>query len=161
MSLPDEPPPLPTAPNVPTPATGAAPVQSPAPKGGQRVVQVSQTRSAPLPDPGELQAYKDISPELFDAIVSEFKENGRHRREMESRAMALDEQVVPQLVQLDAWGLGSATLIVVLALAAIVVASVLGDTGAAVATAISAVLLAVPGIINAAKRRPQKTETKD
>lgn len=146
---------------APTPAVGSTPVQSPAPNGGRRMVQVSQTRSAPLPDPSELQAYRDISPDLFEAIVSEFTQNGAHRRDMESRSMALDEQVVPSLVRLDGWGLASATLIAVLALAAIVVANVLGDKTAAVGTAIPAVLLAIPGIINAAKRRPPKPDTKE
>lgn len=117
-----------------------------------RVVGIAQ-RSGPLPDAGELQAYREHSPEAYEAILREFQANGEHRREMERRSMALDEVVVPGLLKLDDRGLKFSFGLGVLAMIAVTVAGLIGSTSAAVGTAIPAVLIAIPGIIRATKRQ--------
>jgi hypothetical protein len=40
-------------------------------------------RQAPIPDPAELQRYREMDPALYDMIKREFEANGKHRREMQ------------------------------------------------------------------------------
>ena len=117
-----------------------------------RVVGIAQ-RSGPLPDADELQAYREHSPEAYDAILREFQANGEHRREMERRSMALDEVVVPGLLKLDDRGLKFSFGLGVLAIGAVTVAAVLGGTSAAISTAVPGVLMSLPGLIRAMRGR--------
>lgn len=42
---------------------------------------------AELPPPEVFRNYYQVSEELGDAVVDEFRENGKHRRKMESRIL--------------------------------------------------------------------------
>jgi hypothetical protein len=62
-------------------------------------------RQAPIPDPGELQRYRDMDPDLYETIKKEFQANGEHRREMQ-RLEARDRgKLVGALTRNDTLGL--------------------------------------------------------
>ena len=47
------------------------------------VVEAGYLHIGPLPDPGTLQRYQDISPELMNSIVEAFVSQGSHRKSIE------------------------------------------------------------------------------
>jgi len=49
-------------------------------------VKVTETWSAPLPPPQLLREFNEAVPGAADVIVSEFQEQGQHRRDMERQA---------------------------------------------------------------------------
>lgn len=116
------------------------------------MVQLAQ-RSGPLPDAAEMEYYREKSPEVYSAIVSEFQANGEHRREMDRRSQSLDEVVVPELLRQDRLGIYFSFGIALAAMTAVTVAGIIGSTSAAIGTAIPAVMMSIPGIIRATKRR--------
>lgn len=67
--------------------------------------QRTEIRSAPIPDPSELQRYRDMDPALYDVIKHEFQANSAHRREME-RLHAQDRNIIVRAASRnDAWGI--------------------------------------------------------
>jgi hypothetical protein len=52
-------------------------------EGGAHFVEAGYLHVGPLPDPGTLKRYQDISPELMNSIVDAFVSQGAHRKFIE------------------------------------------------------------------------------
>jgi len=122
-----------------------------------RIVSSQRFSVGPLPDGDAFALYP---PEVQAAIVEDFRERAAHEREMDRRAMALDEMMAPKLATTDRLG---ATYGFVLALAAtigaITVALLTRDaklTGA-LATVVGA--LSLPGLVRAFRQGKKPSES--
>lgn len=132
-------------------------VSPPGPAGNVTgvIAQKTEIRQAPIPDPGELQRYRDMDPDLYEVIKTEFKANGEHRREMQ-RLEARDRgRLVAALTRNDTLGL---ILAWVFALACVGGAAYFLATGKPLGALIG-VLGLMPPIIGAIRgRRVLKTK---
>ena len=55
--------------------------------------QRTETTIRALPEPSELQAYRELDPEMYEILKREFVANGEHRREMQ-RLEAADRKTL-------------------------------------------------------------------
>lgn len=60
---------------------------APPERRGQIVMQ-AEMHSGPLPHPAILKGYNDVVPGSADRIITQFEEQGRHRRKQESRVIS-------------------------------------------------------------------------
>lgn len=106
-----------------------------------------EQRSGPLPDPGDLRAYREIDEGLFQAIVSDFQAEGELRREIVRRNKSLDEKVIPRLIWLDALGLILGASVVIFALHSLTLTATGSSDAAKIVAAFASLMLAIPAII--------------
>lgn len=53
----------------------------------QQKIEMSWSRSGPLPDPGELAAYEQLIPGMAERLLHEFEAQSQHRRGLEAQVV--------------------------------------------------------------------------
>ena len=108
-----------------------------------------------LPEPSELQAYRDMDPGLYEIMKREFAANGEHQREMQRLAAADRKTLVNAAARNDARGMWMSWSVFLISL---VVAGYFVIRGIAVGALIG-VLGVLPPVIGAFRiRRSGKDE---
>lgn len=69
------------------------------------MLQRTEIRSAPLPDPDELARYQHLDPALYELIKGEFAKNGEHRRQIEQRESKNQRAFVSAIARNDTLGM--------------------------------------------------------
>jgi hypothetical protein len=65
----------------------------------------TETTIRALPDPAELQQYREMDPELYEMLKREFAANGEHRREMQRNEAADRKTLVRAVTRNDTLGM--------------------------------------------------------
>lgn len=77
--------------------------------------------SGPIPSPETFAQYKEVSPKLVDAIISQWQETSAHIRQMESREMICLEKDQASIIQARTRGQWAAVLFCYICLLASIV----------------------------------------
>lgn len=67
---------------------GVRQVRGNVPAERRQVMMQSASYAGPIPPPGLLKAFDDVVPGSADRIITQFEEQGRHRRKQEDRVIA-------------------------------------------------------------------------
>lgn len=69
------------------------------------IAQKTEIRSAPIPDPEELQRYRDFDPDLYALIKAEYAKNGEHRRVIEREFSSTQKTLIRGITRNDTFGI--------------------------------------------------------
>lgn len=91
--------------------------------------------AGPLPDPNLLKAYEEACPGLRDLIVEEWREESKHRRNADTRAMDFADKGQSAQIVSQRWGMFLGTFLGFAQIAGAVFLGFNGNTAAAIGVA--------------------------